>query len=77
VLFSDHEDGSISEIIAADRSQWLVESDFRQMKDRDLMGVSPMFHFTEQTMRVHVAYGVLALSSPGSWCARRSTPGCT
>jgi transposase len=61
VLFSDHEDWSIAQLVAAYRSQWLVESDFRQMKDRDVVSFSPMFHLTEQKIRVHVLYCVLAL----------------
>jgi hypothetical protein len=62
VLFSDHEDWSLAEIVAAYRWQWVVGSDFRQMKDRDVVSFSPMFHFTEQNIRVHAFYCVLALS---------------
>jgi transposase len=62
ILFSDHEDWSLAAIVAAYRSQWVVESDFRQMKDRDVVSFSPMFHFTEQKIRVHAFYCVLALT---------------
>src|ERR1035441_10680453 len=35
--------------------------DFRQMKDPTVVSFSPMFHFTEQKIRVHIFYCVLAL----------------
>ena len=37
ILFSDHEDWSVAEIVSAYRSQWHVEADFRQMKDLDVV----------------------------------------
>ena len=46
---------------AACRSQSEVEADFRQMKDRLVVSFSPMFHWTEQKIRVHVFSCVLAL----------------
>ena len=52
----------IAEIISAYRSQWQVEADFRQMKDPSVVSFSPMFHWTEQKIRVHAFYCVLALS---------------
>jgi transposase len=42
-------------------SQSEVEADCRQMKDRLVVSFSPMFHWTEQKIRVHVFYCVLAL----------------
>jgi transposase len=62
ILFSDHQDWSIAQIVAAYRSQWQVEADFRQMKDPSVVSFSPMFHWTEQKIRVHVLYCVLALA---------------
>jgi transposase len=61
VLFTDQEDWSVAEIVAAYRSQWMVEADFRQMKDPSVVSFSPMFHWTEQKIRVHVFYCTLAL----------------
>ncbi|MDA8399854.1 MAG: transposase, partial [Actinomycetota bacterium] len=52
---------STAEIVAEYRSQEAVEADFRQMKDPRVVSFSPMFHFTEQKIRVHVLYCVLAL----------------
>ena len=48
-------------IVAEYRSQEVVEADFRQMKDPNVVSFSPMFHFTEQKIRVHIFYCVLAL----------------
>jgi hypothetical protein len=39
----------------------VVEGDFRQMKDPSVVSFSPMFHFTESKIRLHVFYCVLAL----------------
>ena len=54
ILFTDHLDWSIADVVAAYRSQWQVEGDFRQMKDPSVVSFSPMFHWTEQKIRVHV-----------------------
>ncbi len=62
ILFTDHEEWTIPEIVAAYRSQWQVEADFRQMKDPSVVSFSPMFHWTEQKIRVHALYCVLALA---------------
>ena len=63
ILFSDREDWSVADVVAAYRSQHHVESDFRQMKDRQVVSFSPMFHWTDQKIRVHVFYCVLALAA--------------
>ena len=62
ILFSDREDWSIAEVVGAYRSQHHVESDFRQMKDHEVVSFLPMFHWTDQKIRVHVFYCVLALT---------------
>ncbi len=64
ILFTDKDrkTASTAQIVADYRSQETVEGDFRQMKDREVVSFSPMFHFTEQKIRVHVFYCVLALA---------------
>ncbi len=64
ILFSDKtaEQATTAQIVAEYRSQESVEGDFRQMKDPRVVSFSPMFHFTEQKIRVHVLYCVLALT---------------
>jgi transposase len=63
ILFSDKDPqkASTAAIVAEYRSQETVEGDFRQMKDPKVVSFSPMFHWTEQKIRVHVLYCVLAL----------------
>ena len=63
ILFSDKviEQASTATIVAEYRSQETVEGDFRQMKDPKVVSFSPMFHWTEQKIRVHVFCCVLAL----------------
>ncbi|MGZ6840084.1 MAG: IS1634 family transposase [Frankiaceae bacterium] len=63
ILFSDKtpEQAPTAQIVADYRSQEAVEGDFRQMKDPKVVSFSPMFHFTEHKIRVHVFYCVLGL----------------
>ena len=63
ILFSDKaiEEAGTATIVAEYRSQEAVEGDFRQMKDPKVVSFSPMFHWTESKIRVHVFYCVLAL----------------
>lgn len=62
IVFSDHEDWPATEVVAAYRSQADVEGGFRQMKDRRVVGFSTMFHWTDQKVRVHAFYCVVALA---------------
>jgi len=61
ILFSDRDDWPTAQIVAAYRSQSHVEADFRQMKDPHVVSFSPMNHWTDQKIRVHASYCVLAL----------------
>jgi transposase len=62
VLFTDRDDWPLADVIGAYRSQHHVESDFRQMKDRTVVSFNPMFHWTDDKIRVHAFYCVLALA---------------
>jgi len=61
VLITDHDDWPAAEVIAGYRSQSEAEFSFRQMKDSHVVSFSPMFHWTEHNIRVHVLTCVLAL----------------
>ena len=63
ILFTDKtiEEAGTAQIVAEYRSQEAVEGDFRQMKDPRVVSFSPMFHWTESKIRVHVFCCVLAL----------------
>ena len=57
ILFTSKtpEQAPTAQIVADYRSQEAAEGDFRQMKDPKVVSFSPMFHFTEQKIRVHVS----------------------
>jgi transposase len=61
VLITDHDDWPVADVIAGYRSQSEAEFTFRQMKDTHVVSFSPMFHWTEHNIRVHVFTCVLAL----------------
>jgi transposase len=62
ILFTDHTDWPATDVVAAYRAQADVESGFRQLKDRHQVSFSPMHHWTEQKIHVHIFYCVLALT---------------
>jgi transposase len=62
ILFTNRDHWSIGEVVAAYRSQSEAESGFRQLKDPHVVSFSPMHHWTDQKIRVHVFYCVLALA---------------
>ena len=62
ILFTDREDWPLVQVVAAYRSQADVEAGFRQLKDPKVVSFSPMFHWTDHKIRVHVFYCVLALA---------------
>jgi transposase len=61
VLITSHDDWPVAEVVAGYRSQSEAEFSFRQLKDPHAVSFSPMFHWTEHNIRVHVFTCVLAL----------------
>jgi len=61
VLVTDRDDWSVAEVVAGYRSQSEAEFSFRQLKDPHLVSFSPMHHWTDHNIRVHVFTCVLAL----------------
>jgi transposase len=61
VLITSHDDWPVPAVIAGYRSQSEAEFSFRQMKDTRVVSFSPMHHWTEHNIRVHVFTCVLAL----------------
>ena len=61
VLITSHDGWPVPEIIAGYRSQSEAEFSFRQLKDTRVVSFSPMHHWTEHNIRVHVFTCVLAL----------------
>lgn len=61
ILLTGHDHWPVADVVAAYRAQPDVEGSFRQMKDPHVVSFSPMHHWTEQKIRVHAFYCVLAL----------------
>lgn len=61
VLISDHMRWSARQIIEAYRSLSVVENAFKNMKNTDFLRWQPAHHWTDQKLRVHALYCVLAL----------------
>jgi transposase len=62
ILFTNRDTWTTAEVVAAYRSQSEIEAGFRQMKDPHVVSFSPMHHWTDSKIRVHVFYCVLALT---------------
>jgi transposase len=54
VLFTNRKDFSNEQIVTAYRSAWHVEAAFRQMKNTKHLTVRPIFHWTDEKIRVHI-----------------------
>jgi len=61
ILCTDNHNWSTEEIILGSRAQSHIEDAFKQMKDPHWVSFSPTFHWTDQKLRVHTFYCVLAL----------------
>jgi transposase len=61
VLMTDRDQWPTVDVVAGYRSQSEAEFGFRQLKDPHVVSFSPMHHWTEHNIRVHVFTCVLAL----------------
>ncbi len=61
VLFTDQESWSDEDIVRAYRGQYHVEDAFKTMKNPHFVSWHPLGHWTDQKIRVHAFYCVLAL----------------
>jgi transposase len=62
ILFTNRDRWPVADVVAAYRSQSEAEAGFRQLKDPHAVSFSPMHHWTDQKIRVHVFSCVLALA---------------
>lgn len=62
ILFTNRDEWTNEEIVSAYRSQSNIEDAFKRMKDPHFISWSPMFHWTDDKIRVHAFYCVLALT---------------
>lgn len=65
LLFTDRDEWTTEEIVAAYRGQAHIEATFRDMNHWDFLRWMPMYHWTDQKIRVHAFYCVLALMLVG------------
>jgi transposase len=61
VLFTDRHEWSNEQIVGAYHSQFHVEECFKQMKNTKHLTFRPIRHFTDNHIRIHAFYCVLAL----------------
>jgi len=59
-LFTNRRDFTNEQIVIAYRSAWRIEAAFKQMKDSDYLTVRPIFHWTDEKIRVHIFICILA-----------------
>jgi transposase len=62
LLITDRMDWSEVEVISAYRSLSSIEETFRNMKNTHFLSFQPAWHWTDQKLRVHAFYCVLALT---------------
>jgi transposase len=61
VLVCDHTQWNARQVVEAYRSLCVVEDAFKNMKNTDFLRWQPAHHWTDQKLRVHALYCVLAL----------------
>jgi transposase len=62
ILFTDNHEWTDDQIVRAYRSQYHLEHAFREMKNPHVLGWNPRGHWTDQKIRVHAFYCVMALT---------------
>ena len=62
ILITDHDQWSVANLVEAYRAQSELEECNRQLKDPHVVSFSLMHHWTDEKIRVHVFYCVLALT---------------
>jgi transposase len=75
ILFTDREEWTDEQIVLAYRSQSHVEAAFRRMKDPRFLAFRPTYHWTDQKLRVHAFYCVLALMITSLLCRKLAQTG--
>ena len=61
ILFTDNDDFSSEEIIRAYKGKSVIEKNFKKMKSHSTVSFIPMWHFTDQKIRVHAFCCVISL----------------
>lgn len=61
VIYTDNHGWETEKIVTSYRSQYHIEDAFKQMKNTDFLSFRPLYHWTDQKIKVHAFYCVLAL----------------
>ncbi|NQE53324.1 hypothetical protein C5S29_07000 [ANME-1 cluster archaeon GoMg3.2] len=61
ILFTNNHEWSTTQIINVYRGKAKIEDDFKRMKSPIMISIEPVFHWTDQKIRVHAFCCVLAL----------------
>lgn len=61
ILFTDNHSFSSEEIIQAYKSKSIIEANFKKMKSHSTVSFIPMWHFTDQKIRVHALCCIISL----------------
>jgi transposase len=61
IIITDNHDWTTEDIVVTYRSQYVIENVFKQMKDRNTGTWWPMYHWTDNMIRVHGFYCSLSL----------------
>ena len=62
IIITDNMDWATGDIVQGSIDRWQVEDRFRLSKDDDLVGVSPVRHFTDSKIRCHLFSCVAAMT---------------
>jgi transposase len=62
IVITDNTDWTTSDIVQANLERWQVEDRFRLSKDDELVGVSPVRHWTDSKIRCHLFTCVVAMT---------------
>ncbi len=65
IIVTDHHYWSTEEIVKVSQDRWMVENSFRQSKNKDLVSVLPIRHWTDSKIRCHFLSCVVALTYLG------------
>ena len=62
ILVTDHTEWTTDQIVQASLDRYVVESNFRQSKDDDLVSLMPLRHWTDSKIRCHIFTCIVALT---------------
>lgn len=61
IVFTDRNDWNTTEIVKTYMARWMIEDDFKLMKDRLIIPVMPIYHRNDLPIKVHIFLCVMGL----------------